>query len=203
MPLPPLRRRRSHPLRAPAVAVRRLLARRPWLYWLGVAAVAVPTFGVARSQSAQVEQATAAWGTTRRVLVTGDALRPGDRIVGEWRDYPVALVPDTALTVDDGERIARHDLAPGEIVTLGDTVGGGALALLPAGWLAVAVIESPPSGASPGDRVQLASDGITVAAEAVVVGTAADATLIGVPADVAPLVPLAAEHGSLAVLRLP
>jgi Flp pilus assembly protein CpaB len=196
-------RLRTHPLRAAAVAARRLLARRPWLYWAAVVAVAAATSAAVRSHAAGIDRAIAEWGATRPVLVTRVALSPGDPVVGDWREYPESLIPDTALTPADGQRLARHHLDPGEIITVGDTVGGGPLARLPDGWLAVAVIESPPSGAGPGDRVQLASDGITLAGEAIVIGTAADATLIGVPSEIAPLVPLAAQQGTLAVLRLP
>jgi hypothetical protein len=190
-------------LRPLVVGMRRQLARRPWLYWLAVAGVAAATFASVGAHARRVDRAAAEWGATRPVLVARTALAPGDPVVGDWREYPVALVPESALEAGGGDRIARHRLEPGEIVTLGDTVGGGPLAHLPDGWLAVAVIESPHSGARLGDRVQLAADGITLAAEAIVVGESGDATLIGVPAAIAALVPLAAEHGSLAVLRMP
>ncbi len=80
---------------------------------------------------------------------------------------------------------------------------GGPQAMTPDGWLAVPVIESPRSGAVVGDRVQVASDGFVVSADAIVVGGFDNVTVLAVPANEAPLLPAAADAGALTLLLKP
>ena len=75
--------------------------------------------------------------------------------------------------------------------------------MTPAGWLVVPVLESPPSGALIGDRARAVADGVVLTKDAVVVGHHGDATLLAVPADVAPLLPAAADAGRLTLLLVP
>lgn len=190
---------------APSV-VRRVLVRRPWIYWLVVAVCTVAVAAEVLERVDRIEAARAAWGDTRRVLVADHDAAPGDPLAMSARDLPVAIVPASALDASgDGRHVARQHVAAGEIVTERDVapLSRGALALVPAGWLAVPVVESPASGAQVGDRVRIVSDGLVLAGEALVVGFHDDVTLIAVPADVAPMVPLAADSGSLAVLLVP
>jgi hypothetical protein len=51
--------------------------------------------------------------------------------------------------------------------------------------------------------VRVASEGVVIGDEALVVGSHDGATLIALPAEVAALVPLAADSGHLALLRVP
>ena len=205
------RRSGVSPLYLGATAYRRLLARRPALHWIVVGGLAVATGAELLDRDDRVERARAAWGDTRAVLVADRAVAPGEPLVASSRQVPAAMVPASAIdpsNASDGSvgsaRIARQHVGVGEIVTASDVVGaGGQLPLLPVGWLAVPIVESPPSGASDGDHVQLASDGVVVAREAVVVGHTGDATLIGVPAGDAAMLPPAAASGSLVVLRQP
>ena len=191
------------------VTYRRVLARRPWLHWIAVVVLAVATSAHILALDDRVEQARAAWGDTSSVLVADRAVAPGDPVVASSRDVPVALVPAGALGAPgrDPTLVARQHVTAGEIVTEADVAGGGPLALLPAGWLAVPIVESPSSGASEGDRVQLASDGLVVASDALVVGRLDDVTLVGVPAhlaaSLAASLPRSAEAGGLVVLRQP
>lgn len=193
-----------------AAAYRRLLARHPWIHWLVVACLAVTTAAQVLARDDRIAQARDAWGATRAVLVVERATAPGDPIVASMRDVPVAMVPDAAIEAPTGSNgigyTARQHLAPGEIVTTVDVAGedgAGPLPLLPAGWLALPIVESPPSGAAAGDRVQLASGGLVVADDALVVGRLDDVTLIGVPAREAAALPPAADSGGLVVLRRP
>jgi hypothetical protein len=190
------------------VVVRRLLARRPWIYWLVVAAAALATATVVRARVTAVDEARQAWGEARRVLVARDDTRPGELLQVELRELPAAVVPGAALAPDasGGPLIARQDVTAGEIVTAAD-VGrsgrDGPAALLPDGWAAVPIIESPPLGAATGARVQIVADGVTLAPDAIVVGYHDDVTLIAVPGDAAPMVAAGAQAGGVAVVLLP
>ena len=190
------------------VAVRRLLARRPWIYWVVVLALALATGAALRQRVAAIDEARGGWGETQTVLTAGRDARPGEAIEVDAREVPVAIVPLGALGADtygDDALLARQDVMAGEILTSAD-VGrsgyDGAAALLPDGWAAVPIVESPPLGAPIGARVQIASDGVVLAPDAIVAGYHDDVTLIAVPAAVAPMVAAGAEAGSVAVLLL-
>ena len=132
-------------------------------------------------------------------------LRP-EGLVQSPAFHHVAVVPPGALAADgSGEFVARQPVSKGEIVTEVDVgrEGGGALALVPDGWLAVPVLESPASGAAIGTRVHVVSDGVVLTDEAVVVGYHDDVTLVAVPASAAPMLPVASDNGSLALLMAP
>jgi hypothetical protein len=188
-------------------AARRLLVRRPWIYWLLVAASAVATAATVLDRVERIDVARDQWGSTQRVLVADRDIAPGETLVVTPRDLPAALVPVTALDiVGTGAAVARQHIAAGEIITrvdVGRADGSGPLALVPDGWLAVPLVESPVSGAAIGDRVQLAGDGIVIADAAIVVGYHDDVTLVAVPADLAPMIPAAAESGGIALLLAP
>ena len=97
-------------------------------------------------------------------------------------------------------------MSAGEIVTGVDVAApdrAGPLALAPEGWLVVPVLESIPSGAGVGARVQVASGGVVIAAEALVVGYHEQATLIAVPAEAGAMIPAAASADGVTVLQLP
>lgn len=189
------------------VAVRRLLARRPWIYWLVVSAAALTTAIAVQHRIAAVDEARRAWGDARQVLIARRDTRPGELLDVEIREVPVALIPTAALNdPTDGRLIARQDVAAGQIVTAPDVGRDGAdgpAALLPDGWAAVPIVESPPLGAAVGARVQIAGDGVVLATDAIVVGYHDDVTLIAVPAAVAPMVAAGAQSGGVAVLLLP
>ena len=196
-------------LRVLPVAVRRLLARRPWIYWLVVLVLGLATGAAMHHRVAAVDEARRRWGETETVLVASTDARPGDAMQVDVRELPVAIVPLGALPADTqpGDMlVARQDVMAGEIVTSADIgrIGyDGAAALLPDGWAAVPLVESPPLGAPVGARVQIAGDGIVLAPDAIVVGYHDDVTLIAVPAGVAPMVAAGAAAGGVAVLLLP
>ncbi len=188
-----------------AVAVRRAVARHRWWYRSLVLATAVGAAATTLDQLDSIDAARAEWGRTRDVYVATAAASPGDAVLVEVRAMPEAVVPAAAVrpAADIGEFVARHRLSPGEIVTEADVTPVGPLALVPSGWVAVAIVESPPSGASPGERVLLASEGVVINDTALVVGHTDAATLVAVPEAGAALVPLAAASGTLALLRVP
>ena len=120
----------------PLARLRHVLARRPWLYWLGVAAVAMAIGLVALRAAASVDEARRRWGTTREVAVALTDLAPGDPLRGhvELRSRPLPMVPAAALTelVDDAR--ARQHVSVGEVLVAADLVPSAApQALIPPG----------------------------------------------------------------------
>lgn len=186
-----------------SVSLRRLLIRRPWIQWMLITVVA---FGIAASvhhRLQQVDVARDTWGDTLPVLMSTGRIEIGEPLRVEVRNLPIAVVPKGAIT-DATDLVARQRIGEGEIVTRLDVVADrGPQAMTPAGWLVVPIIESPNSGASVGDRVQVASDGLVLSSQALVVGRFDDVTMLAVPAREAPLVPAAADAGSLTLLLEP
>jgi hypothetical protein len=161
-----------------------------------------------RERVAGIDAARRAWGEGREVLVARRDTRPGEAVEIDVRELPAAVVPPGALGREAGTQslVARQDVSAGEVVTaidVGRAGAAGAAALLPDGWAAVPIVESPPSGAAIGARVQIAAEGVVLAADAIVAGYHDDVTLVAVPADVAPMVALGARAGGVAVLLLP
>lgn len=199
LPTPLLVRRR-------AAAARRVLARRPWLYWLAIGSLAVAAAATVNAHATRLDTARDAWGSRVPVLVARRPIAPGEALadavaVEQW---PEALVGAALPSELSAGAVARQHIAAGEPLGRSDVVpAGGPLALVPDGWVAVPVVESPASGAAPGDWVGVVSEGVVIAEEAVVVGSVDQATLIATPADVAPLLPLAADTGRLTLLRIP
>jgi SAF domain len=189
-----------------AVAVRRLLVKRPWIYWLAVTALATGAGASMLSRADRVDAERAAWGDTRSVWVATADVAPGEPLAVERRQVPRAMVSDAALeSIDSVAGLsARQHLAVGEIVHTTDVVApNGPQSLTPAGWLAVPVTESPGSGAEIGDRVRVVGDGIVLGDEAIVVGHHDGATLVAVPADAAPPIATLAAHQGVTLLLIP
>jgi hypothetical protein len=195
---------RTGPLGTAAAALRRTVGRHRWLRRVLVACLAVAAAATTLERVDRIDAARDAWGRTRPVLVAAHDHAPGDPVTVDVRHVPVAMVPPAAVDAADAAGlVARQRIGRGEVVNALDVTSDGPLGLAPRGWLVAAIVESPGSDAAPGERVQLVSEGVVVAAEAIVVGHTSDATLVAVPSDDAPLVPLAAASGTLAVLRVP
>lgn len=193
------------PISHAAVSIRRLLARRRWIYWLLVSGLASACAAQVLARLDEVEAERVRWGETRTVLVAARDIVPGEPLSGVTvdRHLPIAMIPESAVT-DVVNRIARQHVALGEMITTADIAAGdGPQSLVPEGWLAVAIVESPSSGAAIGDRVQVASDGVVISSDALVVGFVDDATLVAAPAHEAPLLPAAAAGSALALLLIP
>jgi hypothetical protein len=180
--------------------VRRLVARRPWVQWLVILALALGVAASVADAMAGVEAARRSWATTTTVWIATHDAAPGEPIDVEPVEIPLAIRPEHVASDPHGA-VARQTIGRGEIVTTLDLVDEGG-SLGPVGWLVAPVRESLPSGASVGERVRVSSDGFVIAETGVVVGFVDDVTLVAVPADVAPLLP-AAVGTTVALLRTP
>jgi SAF domain-containing protein len=186
-----------------AARIRLLLARSPWLYWAIVAALAGAAALLVMRAADGVDAARDAWGEPSLALVATRDIAPGAALDGatELRELPVPMVPAGALTDRGLGAVARQRIAAGEVVVEHDVAPNAApRALIPDGWLAVAVSEPVASGAQVGDDVSVASGGVVLAVDGVVVGLAGEALLVAVPADEAAQVAHAAAGGDVAVL---
>lgn len=189
---------------AVVVAARRMLARRPWIHWIIVAALALALGATVRDRLAEVDAARDAWGATTPVLVAVRDAAPGEPITAERRDVPTAVVPERPASVEVDAPVARQWVSAGAIVSAADVAPTDEpLALAPSGWLVVPVAERSPSGAAPGERVMVASDGVVLADDAMVVGTHGDAVLVATPERAAPAVAAAGQTAAVTILRRP
>jgi hypothetical protein len=183
--------------------IRHQLARRPWLYWLGVTALAAGAGLVIAQATERVDEARRAWGRERTVLVATVDAEPGDALaaVVVRRSLPAPIVPAAALEQVAADAVARQRIRAGEVVVDHDVAPTAhPQAIIPSDWQAVAVAEPVPTGVVVGDHVSAASGGVVLAPDGVVVGQLADAVLVAVPADVAAQVAHAAITGELALL---
>lgn len=185
--------------------VRRVLARRPWIYWTIVVAVAVAGAIATASVLGAVEDERSRWGETAVVLVATRDVAAGEPLSGLTveRRYPVAMIPPGAITTLEPGAAARHGLGAGEIVGDLDVAATTApRSLIPRGWLAVAIVEGVASGATIGDHVVVASEGVRLAGDALIVGHADGVTIVAVPDDEAPMVAAASTSTAGVALLL-
>ena len=84
----------------PVARARHVLARRPWLYWSAVLALAAFAGWSVAAAAAGVDEARRAWGATRDVVVATDDLAPGQALAGRVavRPRPAPAVADAAVT---------------------------------------------------------------------------------------------------------
>ena len=173
---------------------RLVLARRPWIRWLAVGAVAAVAGGSVHAQLQSVDAARAQWTDQQRVPVATATLSPGDALVWEWRSIPAVGVPDgVALSIPDGV-VARQHLGTGEIIIDADmSVGDGPAAGATAGHIVVPVsdplVTDPPVGLD----VAIYSDGLVLADEARIVQVDGAVVFVEVDAADAPMVAAAAQ----------
>ena len=98
---------------------RRLLARRPSLFWAAAVALAAVTGLTVARLLADAREAAARWGVLRPTLVAttdlvpGSVLGPGD---AEVRELPAALVPATSLDHPAEGKTVAAPIYPGEPV---------------------------------------------------------------------------------------
>jgi hypothetical protein len=131
------------------------------------------------------------------VWVATSAAAPGEPLVVEARDYPLAVVPAGALERAPVGAVARQHVAAGEVIVSADADPLGTAGLIPAGWVAVPV---PQRGSSlvAGDAVATFANGQRLG-DGVVVGRDDEQVLVAVPIDVAAAVTQATPGGTVIV----
>jgi hypothetical protein len=187
-----------------AARARLLLARRPWVYWAFVAALASLLAVAVNAEFTSLDEARRSWGSTRSVLVAARPLAPGDPIEAHPVDLPVAAIPPGALDdLPDGAQL-RQRVAIGEVLTELDlTAVPGPAARAAIGTVVVALSDPLSRGVTIGLKVQVAADGLVIADSATVVEVADDVIFVAVDASAAPTVAVAAQQGIASLLYLP
>jgi len=173
---------------------RLVLARRPWIRWLTVGAVAAAAGASVHAQLQSLDAARAQWTDQQRVPVATATLSPGDVLVWEWRSIPAVGVPDgVALSIPDGV-VARQHLGTGEIIVDADmSVGDGPAAGAAAGRVVVPVSDPLVTSPAVGLDVTIYSDGLVLADEARIVQVDGAVVFVEVDATDAPMVAAAAQ----------
>jgi hypothetical protein len=178
-------------------ALRRLLARRPWLYWLLVAAcVALVVWSVHRSERLAAQE-RAAWGATQTVWVTTEAIARGEPIRADAQHWPTAMMPANALTTEPAAP-AAHALDAGEIVVTGDLATANEIGN---GWAVAPVPRDLAPQTLAGDGVIVIGNGRTLC-DGVVDATRDDTVEVAVPRACAPALAVHLGAGTLLLARV-
>jgi len=133
-----------------------LFARRPWLYWLIVGACGIAVWSSVAGAQAQVTRRRDSWGETRTVWVVSGPLVAGDTVRAAEDDYPIAMVPASAVSSLSADAVAARSIADGEIVVEADVAVDG---LFPADWVVFAVPADGAPGLTTGDVVSVFGSG--------------------------------------------
>jgi len=192
--------------------VRGLLARHRWMYWLLITVLTIVVISSALEPGRRAEREQARWGTTTPVVIVTRAVAAGQDVEAvEIRDYPLAVVPDDHLNpaaIGEAPMVARHPLGSGQVLTRAAiTDHRSPIALARPGDVIAAVTTTTATtglGLIAGDRVMVASDGIVIVDEALVVAVDADSVLLSVPTPLGALVTAAESSlGGVALLLIP
>jgi len=191
-----------------AVQARRLVARRPWIYWVACVIVAAAVAMLVAGHVARLDAARRSWADTGRVLVaTGDHV-PGDRLQAHTVDMPLAVLPPDAVdptsqAIDD-RAIVRQRVSIGEVVVAADlAVADGPAALADPGTLAVGITDPLARDVRIGLEVQVVSEGVVLADGARVVGVAEEVIFVAVQAQAAATVAAAAHDSAASIVFVP
>jgi hypothetical protein len=187
-----------------AARARLVLARRPSLYWLVVAVLAALAAYAVHAQQQSIGAERERWGASKAVLIAARTIEPGDEVVAELVDLPVAALPDDALTEASPGMLVRQRVAKGAVLTRFDvTAGRGPAALAGPGTVVVALSDPLARDVAVGLAVQVAADGLVLADAAVVSAVVDDVVFVAVDRRDAPSVAAAAQQGAAALLYLP
>jgi len=187
-----------------AARARLVLARRPWIYWAIILALASVVAVTVHGQLGALDDARAQWGTSRRVVVAASDLEPGAPIATRSADLPEALIPAAALAELANDAILRQRVAEGEILTEVDIAARpGPAARAPAGTVVVAVPDPLAKDISLGAPVRIAADGLILAESATVADVTDGFVFVAVEPHDAAAVAAAAQQGLTTLLYLP
>jgi hypothetical protein len=125
--------------------VRLALARRPWIHWLVVVGCAAMVWLSVHRAEADAQRAQHRWGSRRTVWVSTADTPAGAPLTLERRNYPIAVVPLSALTAAPTSAVAARAVGTGVIVVADDIA---TLRTPPTGWVVFAL----PADAAPSLR---------------------------------------------------
>lgn len=134
------------------------LARRPYLYWLFVAACTLVVYTSIASSHSRLADQRRSWGQTRRVWVATADIAPGQPIRSVARDYPMAMVAISAVGTDPADERAVSPIAAGEVIVTGD-VGHSPDRLLPDDSVVFAFVNSDTPQLARGSEVAVFGSG--------------------------------------------
>ncbi len=180
--------------------LRLALARRPWLYWLFVAACAAVVWSTMASAQSRLDEQRRQWGETRRVWVAAVDIAPGDQVRSTARDYPVAMVTSSAIDDEPVGAIATASIAAGEVLVAAD-IAATTDRVLPPDWVVFALAGDNTPDLHPGSPVVVFGSGQRLC-DGLVVAVNDELVEVGVPPECANAVSvqIAAQSVVLAVL---
>ncbi len=180
---------------------RSLLARHPVVWWALVVVLGVISGVGAAGALRRVDAARRSWGATRAVWVASAAAAPGHPLVTERREYPVAVVPASAVTSSPAGSAARQPVEVGEVIVAADVDATGTAGLIPSGSVAIAVATASPQ-LHTGDGVAVFANGVRLA-DGMVVATGDEQVLVAVPASAAAAFAVAVPGNAVVLALLP
>jgi hypothetical protein len=187
-----------------AARARLVLARRPWIHWLFVTALAALVAVSVNDRLAAIERERDGWGTTRLVLVADGPLEAGDSVVVRRVELPTAALPDAALSDLAPDARMRQRAADGEVLTSFDVVSRpGPAAGADDGDVVVTVADPLARGVAVGTNVQIVADGLVLADSGRVVEVVDEVVFVAVDEPDGPIVAAAAQQGIASLLYLP
>jgi len=187
-----------------AARARLFLARRPWVYWLAVAMLALGVAAGVQDRLRAVDEARDRWSTVRAVAVADHDHQPGDALATSSVVLPVAAIPPNALDqVTAGDR-ARQRIGRGEIVVAVDVIPpAGPAAGADTGTLVVPIVDPLARGVRIGLPVQIVAEGLVLADNATVVEVIDEVVFVSVDPNDAHLVAAAARGDTASLVFVP
>jgi len=207
---------RALPRPRPRLRLGLALRRRPALRWALTALVALAVAAVVASVVSGADEARAAWGATRSVVVATRDLGVGHELEADdtrRTELPDRVLPDDAVRRSPTGRVVHSPIFEGEVLVDGRLAPPelrGVAAALPTGTRAVAIPAE--AGTTPdievGHRVDVivalppddtgaGPPGIVVAAGAPVVAVTEQAVTVAVDPDTAPRIAVALAQGAV------
>lgn len=173
--------------------VRLFLARRPWVRWMCVAAIAGLAAFVVHDRMSGIDAARREWAERVSVPIATEAAAPGAPVTWAWRELPAIAVPDGVADVPDRASARRH-IGRGEIIVAADLEAGpGPAGAADAGEVVVPISDPLVTDPEVGVAVAVYSDGLVLAPAARIVHTDVDVVFVAVDASEAPIVAAAAQ----------
>ncbi len=165
--------------------LRLALARRPWVYWVFVVACAAIVWSTIASAQSRLDKQRHRWGETRRVWVAAVDISPGDLMLAAARDYPVAMLPASAIDDEPVGAIATASVAAGEVIVTSDVSPDERG--VPPDWVVFALGPHGVPALRPGDQVAIFGSGQRWC-DGVVVAVGDNSIEVGVPPTCADMV---------------